>query len=286
MFNRLKHKWKVGGLQLLLILCTFAIGGSLTGYAGKRLMNLTGLEKNALWFVLYILLVTLLWPFAVLLISVFFGQFRFFSGYLRKVGQRMNILPRPVRRIAIFASGAGSNAMKIIGEFRDSPKVVVALIVCNKPQAGVVALAEKERIPVLLIEKERFFRGDAYLRELQDADISFIVLAGFLWKVPPALIQAYPRKIINIHPALLPSYGGKGMYGQFVHQAVVDAGDSKSGITIHYVDEHYDNGDVIFQADVPVVPTDTAESLAQKIHALEHEHFPRVIRTLLLGSGN
>jgi len=287
MLDRLQHKWKVGGVQLLLIICTFAIGGSLTGYVGKKLMNLLPLEKNALWVIIYIVLVTLLWPFAVLLVSLFFGQFRFFTGYLRKIAVRMNLLrPLPAekptaRRIAIFASGAGTNAQKIIAYFRNNEQVKIALIVCNKPGAGVLAIAHHEHIPTLLIEKEQFFRGNGYVDELKSAGIDFIVLAGFLWKIPAALVHAWPRLIINIHPALLPLYGGKGMYGNFVHQAVIAAKDKQSGITIHYVDEQYDNGAVIFQATTPVQPFDTPETLAKKIHALEHAHFPVVIENLL-----
>jgi len=277
----------VNGLQLLLILCTFAIGGSLTGLAGKRIMNFLPIEKGVLWVILYIILITILWPMAVLLVSVFFGQFRFFTSYLRKMGRRMGIGPKqkkdntPVRRIAIFASGAGSNAQKIIGHFRGSTRVQVALIVCNKPGAGVLNIAQKEGIPVLLIEKERFFRGDAYLPEIKKAGISFIILAGFLWKIPTALIQAFPDQIVNIHPALLPRYGGKGMYGNYVHAAVIAAGDKESGITIHYVNERYDEGATIFQARCPVQPGDTPDTLAQRIHALEHAHYPAVIEGLL-----
>lgn len=277
----------MNGLQLLLILCTFAIGGSLTGLAGKRIMNLLPIEKGILWVILYILIITILWPMAVLLVSVFFGQFRFFTSYLRKMGRRLGIgskekkKPGPVQRIAIFASGAGSNAQKIIDFFRGSVQVQVALIVCNKPGAGVLNIAQKEGIPVLLIEKERFFRGDSYLPEFKKAGISFIILAGFLWKVPAALIQAFPNQIVNIHPALLPLYGGKGMYGNHVHAAVIAAGDKESGITIHYVNEQYDDGATIFQARCPVQPGDTPDALAQRIHALEHAHYPKVIESLL-----
>ncbi|WP_132051613.1 phosphoribosylglycinamide formyltransferase [Pseudocnuella soli] len=189
-------------------------------------------------------------------------------------------------QIAVFASGAGSNAQKIIEHFNvnNSAKARVALVVCNKPGAGVLQLAEKAGVPTLIIERERFFRGDGYVPELQAAQISFVVLAGFLWKVPQTLIDAYPRRIVNIHPALLPKWGGKGMYGAFVHQAVIDAAEKESGITIHYVDEHYDHGDVIFQATCPVTPGDTPETLAQKVHVLEHRHYAAVIEKLVVGS--
>jgi len=283
MFDRLRHKWKVGGLQLFLILCTFATGGSLTGIAGKKIMNLLGLERSIGWFILYIVLITLLWPMAVLLVSVFFGQFRFFTGYLYKMARRLKLIPPApaVRNIAIFASGAGSNAQQIIRHFAGSRQVKVALIVCNRPGAGVLSIAANAGIPVLMIEREKFYRGNGYVDELQQARIDFIVLAGFLWKIPSSLIQVWQRRIVNIHPALLPLYGGKGMYGHHVHQAVIHAKDPESGITIHYVDEHYDNGDIIFQARIPVHPTDTPASLAARIHALEHQHFPRIIEGLL-----
>jgi phosphoribosylglycinamide formyltransferase-1 len=157
----------------------------------------------------------------------------------------------------------------------------VVLIVCNKPGAGVLNIAVREGIPTLIIEKERFFRGDSYLPEMEDASIDLIVLAGFLWKVPPALIKEYPGRIINIHPALLPDFGGKGMYGHFVHQAVLDAGKKESGISIHFVDELYDHGRVIFQAKCPVNENDTVESLTERIHLLEHEHYARVVGELV-----
>lgn len=186
-----------------------------------------------------------------------------------------------MHHIAIFASGAGSNAKKIIDHFRHHPTIRVALIVCNKPQAGVLQIAEKENIPALLIEKEMFFRGDAYVSQLKTYTINFVVLAGFLWKVPVALIAAYRNRIVNIHPALLPHYGGKGMYGSRVHEAVITNKEKQSGITIHYVDELYDHGAVIFQATCTVATDDTADTLAQKIHVLEHEHYPRVIEEVI-----
>lgn len=181
------------------------------------------------------------------------------------------------KQIAIFASGAGSNAQKIIEHFRNITNITVALIVCNKQGAGVVQIAADNSIPILLIEKDRFFSSNSYVAELKQANIDFIVLAGFLWKIPEKLIQHYRNKIINIHPALLPKFGGKGMYGAKVHEAVIAAGEKESGITIHYVDEHYDNGDIILQATCPVTPNDTADTLAEKIHKLEHENFAKVI---------
>jgi phosphoribosylglycinamide formyltransferase 1 len=187
------------------------------------------------------------------------------------------MLQSSIINVAIFASGAGSNAQKIIDRFNNSSFIKIALIVCNKKGAGVLSIAEKEHIPILIIDKEPFFKGDAYVKELKENGIDFIILAGFLWKIPSALINAYPNKIINIHPALLPKYGGKGMYGQFVHEAVVAAKEHESGITIHYVDEQYDHGNIIFQARCTVDATDTPESLAHKIHLLEHLHYPQIV---------
>lgn len=183
--------------------------------------------------------------------------------------------------VAIFASGAGSNAQKIIDYFRKNDLVKIALIVCNKPGAGVLHIAEKENIPELLLNREKFFNEDAYLDVLKKNKIDFIVLAGFLWKIPLLLIQAYPNKIINIHPALLPKHGGKNMYGIHVHDAVIASASKESGITIHYVDEHYDSGDVIFQAKCNVDDNETAETLAQKIHLLEYKHYPVIIEDVI-----
>jgi phosphoribosylglycinamide formyltransferase-1 len=186
-----------------------------------------------------------------------------------------------MKQVAIFASGAGSNAKRIIEYFRHHPDIRISLIVSNKPGAGVLSIAERERIPLLLIEKEQFFRANAYVDELRERGIDFLVLAGFLWKIPADLVKAYKGRIVNIHPALLPKYGGKGMYGEHVHQAVIAAKEKESGITIHYVDELYDHGQVIFQASCPVEAGDTPEMLAEKIHALEHEHFPRVLEEVI-----
>jgi formyltetrahydrofolate-dependent phosphoribosylglycinamide formyltransferase len=315
MFERLQKKWKVGGLQLALIIATFAIGGSVTGYAAKKIMNILAVQQDWLWTVIYILLITLIWPLAVIIISIPLGQLSFFIKYIRKIGRRIGVVRSPESRvqssefragsretgvknmlpgsglptndsrlttkIAIFASGTGSNAQKIVDHFRNYQSVKVALIVCNNPEAGVLKIAAKENIPTLIIKKERFIHDDAYIKELAEKKIDWIVLAGFLWKIPGSFIKAFRDKIINIHPALLPKYGGKGMYGQVVHEAVIAAKEKESGITIHYVDELYDHGKIIFQAKCPVLSTDDADSLAQRIHALEHEHYPLVIENLL-----
>ncbi|MEP6844516.1 MAG: phosphoribosylglycinamide formyltransferase [Panacibacter sp.] len=185
-------------------------------------------------------------------------------------------------RLAVFASGAGSNAKKIIEHFEGHKEIKVALIVCNKPQAGVLKIAADNNIPYLLIEREKFFMGDAYLPELKQQNIHFIVLAGFLWKMPSEIIKNFPDKIVNIHPALLPKYGGKGMYGAFVHEAVIAAKEKESGITIHFVDELYDHGHHILQVTCPVYENDTASALAQRIHELEYAHFPTIIEEVIL----
>jgi len=142
-------------------------------------------------------------------------------------------------------------------------------------------IAAKENIPSLILEKEKFFGGDIYIKELKEKGIDFIVLAGFLWKIPVSLIKVFPEKIINIHPALLPKYGGTGMYGKFVHRAVIDNKETESGITIHYVDEVYDHGKIIFQTTCPVLENDTPASIALRISALEHAYYPKIIEQLL-----
>ncbi len=296
MLKRLQQKWKVGPVQIVLIIICFALGGSVTGYVGRKIMDLFSFEQKWLWLIVYIILITLIWPIAVLTVSIFFGQFEFFKSYVRRLGEKLGIIQsskfeglslksdrhdqRPTN-ISIFASGAGSNAQKIIDHFRNSDLIKVGLIVCNKKKAGVLQIAERENIPSLIIEKQKFFSANSYLNELKEKEIDFIVLAGFLWKIPEALIRDYPRRIINIHPALLPKYGGKGMYGNYVHEAVIGSEENESGITIHYVDEHYDNGDIILQVKCPVLKNDTAESLAQRIHALEHANYPIVIEQVI-----
>ncbi len=284
MLEKLKQHWKVTGLNLVLIICAFALGGSLCGYAGRKILNLFEIDKGLGWLLLYILLVTLLWPLCVLIAAIPLGQFDFFKKYLSNIWDRISGKKTSKQKdrkitIAIFASGAGSNAKRII---ESNPPYTIGLIVCNKPGAGVLKIAADNKIPVLMIEKEQFFRGDAYVQALKDHHIDFIVLAGFLWKIPSKLIEAYPNKIINIHPALLPNYGGKGMYGALVHQAVINAKEKESGISIHYVDELYDHGNIIFQAKCMITEEDTPETLAQKIHVLEHEHYPKVIEQVVM----
>ena len=181
-------------------------------------------------------------------------------------------------------SQPSSNSVALHGVERGelkTPDIQVALIVCNNPEAGVLKIAAANKIPALIIEKERFFQGDAYIKELKEKGIDFIVLAGFLWKIPVVLIKAFAGHIINIHPTLLPKYGGKGMYGHFVHEAVIKNHEKESGITIHFVDEVYDHGKIIFQATCPVLENDSAIQLAQRIAVLEHQHYPTVIEQLI-----
>ena len=182
--------------------------------------------------------------------------------------------------LIIFASGKGSNAQAIIDYFKENKKARVSLIVSNKADAGVLDIARREHIPFLVVDKTTF-RETLLIEQLLEHEPSLIVLAGFLWKIPDALIHAFPNKIVNIHPALLPSYGGKGMYGHNVHNAVIAAAEKESGITIHYVNEVYDSGTIIVQARCPVHGNDTADRLAARIHHLEHFYFPRSIEFLL-----
>lgn len=187
-----------------------------------------------------------------------------------------------MKKIAIFASGSGSNAENIIRYFAQKPEICVKKIYCNVPDAYVLERAKKYQIPTVIFNRQEFRDPEKILRQLQQEETDFIILAGFLWLLPSCITAAYPNRIINIHPALLPLYGGKGMYGHHVHEAVIAAGEKESGITIHYVNDHYDEGDPIFQAKCPVLPGDTADTLAVRIHELEYQHFPRVIEETLL----
>jgi formyltetrahydrofolate-dependent phosphoribosylglycinamide formyltransferase len=286
MLKKLQRHWGVNGWNLLLIITTFALGGSLCGYLGRRILLLTEFEKGPGWVFLYILLVTLLWPVSVLLVSLPLGQFSFFKRYIGKVFGRIRskqptLAKSTVTRIAIFASGTGTNAANIISYFKDNQSVKIGLIVCNNPAAGVISIAKMHGIELLMIDKNSLQDPGGCLAALQKRGISLIVLAGFLWKVPSLLIQAYPGKIINIHPALLPSYGGKGMYGKHVHEAVIRNQEKQSGITIHLADEEYDHGQVLFQAACHIGPSDSANTLAEKIHRLEQDHFPKVIEDFI-----
>jgi folate-dependent phosphoribosylglycinamide formyltransferase PurN len=287
--GKLQAKWGVGRIQFWLIITTFALGGSLSGRLTNLVLKLLFYEKNWSFWLIYPLLLTVLWPISVIFISFFTGQFSFFKGYLTRVAGKL-FGTAPIH-VAIFASGTGSNARKIITYFENSSRIKVSLIVCNVPGAGVLEIAKEKGIPTLLINKREFV-STGYAQSLRNAEINFIVLAGFLWKVPEVLVRAFApnnatghyatRGIINIHPALLPKYGGKGMYGAHVHEAVIAAGEKTSGITIHWVNEHYDEGAIIFQATCSIESGDTPNDLANKIHALEHAHYAPMIEKLLM----
>lgn len=196
--------------------------------------------------------------------------------------QTTNHLPSmALKRLAIFASGSGSNAEKIAEHFANHSEIEVSLILSNNPQAGVIARARRLHIPVILFDRKTFYETHKVVEILQNEHIDLVVLAGFMMLIPETMVHAFPNKIVNIHPALLPKYGGKGMYGHFVHEAVVSAQEPESGISIHYVNERYDEGDIIFQATCPVTPTDTPEDVAAKVQILEHKHYPEVVEKLL-----
>lgn len=280
MFNKLQQKWKVSSSQLFLILCTFAVTGTTTAFISRSITSWVGFDEQTFWAWKLLLRLSILifgYQFIILVVAFLFGQFPFFWNYEKKILRRLGILPVKQANLAIFASGKGSNAEKIIANFANHSHIRVSLVVCNKAGAGVLDIAAAAGIESLLIDKETFRQAGEFAKKLKNQGITHLILAGFLWKIPSALVEAYPDKILNIHPALLPKYGGKGMYGENVHKAVIAAGDRESGITIHLVDEHYDHGKTIFQATVDVHPDETPESLAARIHVLEHEHFPRVI---------
>lgn len=185
-----------------------------------------------------------------------------------------------MKKIAILASGNGSNAEEIIKHFQHSSKGKVVLVGSNKSDAFVLERAKKFDLPIFTFNRKQLEEGDV-VKKLKEAEVDFVVLAGFLLKIPLNLIHAFPDRIVNIHPALLPKYGGKGMYGMNVHQAVKDSGDKETGITIHLVNEHYDEGKIIFQAAVAINSNDTPEEIAQNVHQLEYKYFPNVIESLL-----
>jgi phosphoribosylglycinamide formyltransferase-1 len=185
------------------------------------------------------------------------------------------------KRIAIFASGSGSNAQKIMEHFKRNPEAEVVLILTNNPQAYVLQRADNFEIPSHIFTRREFYETDDVIRLLKNLQVDLIVLAGFLWLVPESLLKAFPNKIINLHPALLPKFGGKGMYGDHVHQAVLDANEEESGITIHFAGEQFDEGEIIHQSRFKIEPDDNLEIVKFKGQQLEHYHFPRVIESLL-----
>ncbi len=187
-----------------------------------------------------------------------------------------------MKRIVIFASGSGSNAENLIRFFHDNSNASVIQVLTNNPRAKVIDRCNRLKVSCICFNRSAFFHTDDVLEILKSKKPDLIVLAGFLWKIPENIISEFPDKIINVHPALLPNYGGKGMYGMHVHRAVIENGETESGISIHYVNEHYDEGALIFQAKCEIDPSDTPETLVEKIHELEMIHFPQVVETLLL----
>jgi phosphoribosylglycinamide formyltransferase-1 len=188
-----------------------------------------------------------------------------------------------MQRIAIFASGNGTNAEKIIRHFSGHPSIEVAVVLSNKSTAKVLEKAKHLGVGTRVFNRDEFYRSEVVLEELQSKNIDLIVLAGFMWLVPEYLVHAYSNRMINVHPALLPKFGGKGMYGMHVHHAVKEAGETETGITIHLVNEEYDKGRILHQATCLVDDSDTAESIAEKVHQLEYEHFPNTIEAFILG---
>lgn len=213
--------------------------------------------------------------------------FHFFAFYCYKVTNYLFYLSnnfKDMKRIVILASGSGTNAENIIKYFQNSKTVVVTLVLSNKKEAKVLERAER-----LGIKNESFTRADftenGKVLEILKKNADYVILAGFLWKIPAEVIAAFPNKIINIHPALLPKFGGKGMYGMYVHEAVVANHETTSGITIHFVNENYDEGAIIFQNSFKVLPTDTANDVASKVHVLEYAHFPEIIENVIVQNG-
>ncbi len=184
-------------------------------------------------------------------------------------------------KIALFASGSGSNVENILNYLSKDRNVEFPLIISNNPTAFVHERAKKMAVPSVNFNKEDFVEGEKILSLLLENEIDYLVLAGFLLKIPKILIEAYPDRIINIHPALLPKYGGKGMYGMHVHRAVKDAGERETGITIHYVNEYYDEGNIIFQTKCAITSEDSPEDIAQKVHALEYQYFPEILAEII-----
>jgi len=190
-------------------------------------------------------------------------------------------LSHPMKRIVLFASGSGSNVENIVHYFQDNPKVTVASVLTNKRDAKVLDRCKLLNISALFFNKHAFYQSDTVLEFLKSQKPDLIILAGFLWKIPENIVDHYPKKIINIHPALLPKYGGKGMYGKFVHEAVKSNQEKETGITIHFVNEAYDEGAIIHQSTISLEPNDDINTIASKVHALEYTHFPKVIEQVL-----
>ncbi len=283
MLKKLQRKWNVNARDFFWIMICFAVTGTTTAWVSKAITSWIEVSKFSFaWWALKIGVLLIGYQVFLLFFGFCFGRFWFFWKYEKKLLIRLGILPKETKqtRLAIFASGAGSNAKKIIEHFQNHPHIKVSLVVCNKQEAGVLNIARDHNIEALVIKKADLLNGLLPTR-LKEKEINWIILAGFLLKIPADIIKAYPNKIINIHPALLPAYGGEGMYGKRVHDAVLANKESQSGISIHYVDDIYDHGEIIARHYCPVDENETPESLATKIHALEHQHFATTIETLI-----
>ncbi|MEO7444498.1 MAG: phosphoribosylglycinamide formyltransferase [Ferruginibacter sp.] len=286
MLKKLREKWNVNSRDFIWILVCFAVTGSITAWVSKVITTWITVEKwSASWWMLKGAVLFIGYPIFLLIIGYCLGQFNFFGPFVKKLyGKKVIVRTKNERvNIAIFASGAGSNAREIIRYFQHHSTIHVKLIVSNKPGAGVIQVAETNGISYKIINKPQMHSGD-FVLYLKAEKIDWVILAGFLLKIPPALLEAYPNKIINLHPALLPAYGGAGMYGKYVHEAVLANKETQSGITIHYVDDVYDHGEIISRFECPVNENDTVESLAEKIHALEHRHFAGVIESTIINA--
>lgn len=293
MLKRLRNHWKVTNRELFLILMTFAITGSLTAWLSKKVVEWMEMEMHSLsYWSTKIFILLFGYQVIILIVGFALGMFSFFWNYEKKILTRLGFMKKsvignnhpetnPDFRLAIFASGAGSNAKNIINHFQNHPHIRVELVVCNRPQAGVVDIARQAGIDLLLIDKKEF-NEHGYLEEFKKRGITHLILAGFLLKIPEILISHFPDKIFNLHPSLLPAFGGKGMYGNAVHTAVLAAREIKSGITIHMVNAEYDRGAIIAQFSCPIDEFDTCDSLSKKIQKLEHLHFPKVIEETIL----
>lgn len=186
-----------------------------------------------------------------------------------------------MKRIAIFASGSGSNAQRIMEHFKRNKEMEVALVLCNKPDAYVLQRADNFEVPTHVFSKEELYHTNSIDNLMKNLEIDLIVLAGFMWLIPERIIHTYAKRILNIHPALLPKFGGEGMYGKKVHEAVLRSGDEETGISIHYVNENFDEGEIIYQSKCTIDKSDDAEKLAYKVHQLEHLHYPKIIEDIL-----
>ena len=285
MFKKLRQHWGVGPIDLFLILTTFALTGTTTAWITRVITSWVPASPwSPSWITLKLIILVFGYQILILIFGFLLGQFSFFWNYEKKILTRLGLLAgrrKKMVRLAVFASGTGTNFQRLIEEFRTDKKTSISLLVCDKPAAGALKIAEKNGIPVRITNPAELTEGLTLGEFLKENRIDYLILAGFLKKIPPHIIDLFPRRIINIHPALLPKYGGKGMYGAKVHEAVIRSGDRESGITIHFVDEHYDAGDIIFRKKCVVDEKETADSLAKKIHALEHENYGEQIKKLI-----